>query len=115
MRDILAWLGNLTQSPVGAQPPDYQTTLAQNYPNPFNPTTTIAYSVRIKTPVRLNIYNVAGQLVRTLVDEEKQPGVTYRVVWDGSSNAGQPVSSGVYFYRLTTKGFEQTRKMVLLH
>ena len=89
--------------------------LGQNYPNPFNPSTTIAYDIPEgkEVQVRLNIYNVRGQLVRTLVDEVKSEGA-YQIQWDGSSNNGQKVSSGVYFYRLVAGEFNQTRKMVIL-
>ena len=89
--------------------------LANNYPNPFNPTTTIHYGVREQGHVTLRIYNVAGQLVRTLVDDVRMPlagGYTAR--WDGRSRAGQPVASGVYFYKLSTRSFAKTKKMVLL-
>jgi hypothetical protein len=88
--------------------------LADCHPNPFNPTTTIGYAIKERTHVSLNVYNVAGQLVRTLVDEEQAPSSMRHVVWDGRDNSGESVSSGIYFYRLTTKDFTQTKKMVLL-
>lgn len=87
--------------------------LHQNYPNPFNPTTVIRYDVARAGAVRINIYNVRGALVRTLVDERREPG-RYEVGWGGENNNGQRVSSGVYFYRLSAAGFTRTRKMVLL-
>ncbi|MCE5270572.1 T9SS type A sorting domain-containing protein [bacterium] len=89
--------------------------MSQNYPNPFNPSTTIAYDIPEgkEVQVRLNIYNVRGQLIRTLVNEVKSEG-SYQIQWDGSSNNGQKVSSGVYFYRLVAGEFNQTRKMVIL-
>jgi flagellar hook assembly protein FlgD len=64
--------------------------------------------------VSLKVYNVAGQLVRTLVDEVQAPDALAPVTWDGSNNAGETVSSGVYFYKLVTKNFSQTRKAVFL-
>jgi flagellar hook assembly protein FlgD len=65
--------------------------------------------------VSLKVYNVAGQLVRTLVDEEQTPSAdAFKVTWDGRSDMGQPVSTGVYFYKMVTKNFTQTKKMVLL-
>jgi hypothetical protein len=88
--------------------------LSQNYPNPFNPVTTIEYSIARPGAVSLRIYNVAGQLVRTLVDEVQSPDTVAPVLWKGHNNAGNPVSSGVYFYRLVTPDFTQTRKMVML-
>jgi flagellar hook assembly protein FlgD len=90
------------------------TTLSQNYPNPFNPVTTIAFTVREPTPVTLRVYNAAGQLVRTLVDGTRAPGVVHAVEWDGRSDRGSRVASGVYFYRLKTRETTRTRKMVLL-
>ena len=89
--------------------------LAQNSPNPFNPATTISYSVPEGTlvQVKLTVYNIRGQLVRTLVDEVREPG-SYTVYWDGRNDAGRQVASGVYFYRMRAGDFVQTRKMVLL-
>jgi len=87
--------------------------LEQNVPNPFNPTTTIRFSVASDTRVRLIVYDVAGRRVRTLVDENRKADV-YKLVWDGHNDAGQPVATGVYFYRMTAGKFTQTRKMLLL-
>jgi serine protease len=82
--------------------------LHQNYPNPFNPTTTVAFSIPEKGRVRLTIYNVAGEVVQTLVDREMEAGI-HTVDWHAAN-----VSSGVYFYRLQAKNFVATRKMLLL-
>jgi len=96
-----------------------QFTLEQNYPNPFNSTTAISYRLSGVRPYHttLKVYNVLGQEVRTLVDEE-QPGGNYQVLWDGRDNSGKDVSSGVYFSRLKVKGDRlkvvKTRKMVLI-
>jgi hypothetical protein len=89
--------------------------LSQNYPNPFNPTTTIRYLVPDGgvQRVHLAVYDVSGALVRTLVDRER-PGGRYTVEWDGRNDQGQPVGSGVYFYRLVERGYTQTKKMLLL-
>jgi len=89
--------------------------LSQNYPNPFNPSTTIAYDIPegADVNVRLNIYNMRGQLIRTLVNEVKSEG-SYKVQWDGTDNYGRKVASGVYFYRITAGEFSKTRKMVIL-
>lgn len=96
-------------------PEEFQ--LAQNYPNPFNPTTTIRFdipeSLTGEALVRLRIYNLLGELVRTLVDEQKFPG-QYTVQWDGKNTRFEPVSSGIYIYRLTAGEFKQTRRMLLL-
>jgi hypothetical protein len=88
--------------------------LYPNVPNPFNPTTTIGYDVPAGgSQVTLRIYDVAGRLVRTLVNGTQKPG-RKTVVWDGRSGSGQMVATGVYFYRMTAPGFEQTRKMVVM-
>jgi hypothetical protein len=91
--------------------------LAQNYPNPFNPVTTIQYAVGGKrgrpVPVTLKVYNVMGQLVRTLVDEEKVAG-SYLVSWDGRDDSGRQLSSGVYLYRLRIEDLRVTNRMLLL-
>jgi hypothetical protein len=94
-----------------------QFSLSFNYPNPFNPTTKIKYTVGTSQArsavVSLRIYNVLGQLVRTLVDEPKHPG-SYEVRWDGRDEDGNEVASGIYFYKLQAGDFSQTRKMVLV-
>jgi len=87
--------------------------LQQNHPNPFNPTTTIRYTIPQNVPVRLQIFDVKGRLVRTLVDENQQAAF-YKMEWNGRNNRGQQVSSGVYFYRLRAGSFTETRKMMLL-
>jgi len=89
--------------------------LYQNYPNPFNPSTSIKYFVGENSPVKvsLKIYNVAGQLVKTLVDEEKFPG-EYTKTWNGRNENSEEVASGVYFYKLKVLDYVETRRMVLL-
>jgi hypothetical protein len=81
--------------------------LMQNYPNPFNPVTKIKYAVPKPTHVRVEIYNVLGQRVGTLVNEEKQPGY-YTVDFNASS-----LASGFYIYRLETGGFNAVKKMIV--
>ncbi len=89
--------------------------LEQNYPNPFNPSTTISYSVGEDraVPVRLEVFNLRGALVRVLADRVHAPG-HHQVHWDGADREGRPVPSGVYFYRLSDRERSQTRKMVLV-
>jgi len=82
--------------------------LYQNYPNPFNPSTTVAFDIRQAAFVSLKIFNLLGQEVGALVNELKQPG-SYKVTFDGRT-----LTSGIYFYRLSTDNFVETRKMVLL-
>lgn len=92
--------------------------LLQNYPNPFNPTTKIKFgvgSLEFGNPVHttLKVYNILGQLVRTLLDEEKTPG-KYEINWDGKDDLGKEVGSGIYFYQVRTRNYTDTKKMVLL-
>jgi hypothetical protein len=87
--------------------------LLQNYPNPFNPTTKIEFLVSRSGQVRIDIFNILGQKVSTLVDQNLKAG--HKLVnWDGKDDSGQEVSSGIYFYRIKTSDFSQTKKMVLL-
>ncbi len=103
---------------VGANVPR-QFELSQNYPNPFNPKTTIQFKVAAAdgdgspVPVKLEVFNILGQSVKTLIDDRRTPG-TYMLEWDGTDVAGSRVSSGVYLYRLTSKDFSVTKKMVFL-
>jgi len=87
--------------------------LGQNHPNPFNPTTGISYGLPEATNVRLEVFNVLGQQVRTLVNEYQSAG-NYTVNWDGLNNNGSSVASGIYFYRLTTDKEHATKKMMML-
>ncbi|HUU27620.1 MAG TPA: beta-L-arabinofuranosidase domain-containing protein [archaeon] len=89
--------------------------LDQNHPNPFNPTTTISYAVPEGPAVRVSlvVYDLRGTLVKTLVDDIKEPGY-YTVMWDGTDDAGRNQSSGVYFYRLRAADYTGVRKMVLV-
>jgi len=87
--------------------------LFQNYPNPFNPTTHVKYQLPEDVSVRLEIYNVMGQKVGSLVDEVQKTGY-YKVKWAGRDTNGRELASGVYFYRLEAGDFVKTRKMVLL-
>lgn len=89
-------------------------TLMQNYPNPFNSETSIQYKVPEAGYLELVVYNTLGQHICTLEDAHKQPGI-YKVVWNGRNNAGEPVPSGIYFYRLSISGGTNLiRKMILL-
>ena len=87
--------------------------LGQNYPNPFNPSTIIPYQLPTAAQVRLEVFNVLGQRVATLVDEERSAGF-HAVAWDATNAAGQAVAAGVYMYRLTAGGERHTRRMVLI-
>jgi hypothetical protein len=87
--------------------------LAQNFPNPFNPTTTIEYSVPTTGHTSLVVYNLAGQKVRTLVNETQAPSF-YKVVWDGKNNSGMTVATGTYFYKLVSGNYSKIVKMTLI-
>jgi len=90
-----------------------QSELLQNYPNPFNASTKISYRLREPALTKLEIFNLRGELVRSLVNEVQSPG-SYQVDWDGTDSEGTEVSSGLYFYRLTSGEVSQTQKMSLL-
>lgn len=98
---------------------DVQTTptefaLLQNFPNPFNPETTIGYELAESADVTLQIYNVVGQVVRTLIAAESQAAGRYQIRWDGMDDRGVSVSSGIYFYRISAGEFQTVRKLMLL-
>lgn len=103
-------LNNITSIDEIIIPSEYY---LKNYPNPFNVTTTIEYYIPKISDVKLNIYNLLGQEVKTLVDESKAEGI-YREKWDGTNDFEQKVSSGIYIYRLKADDFITTRKMILL-
>jgi hypothetical protein len=102
-------------SPVGVDRPTGITALFQNSPNPFRPNraTTIRYSIAKKSNVALNILDVSGRVVRTLVNASKDAG-DYTVSFDGRSANGSQLASGVYFYRLKVGDFESNKKMLML-
>jgi len=107
---------NFTLEPTSIEDaviPVTATALHGNYPNPFNPETTISYDLKDPARVRLDIYNVRGQLVRTLVNEQQSSG-RYHMVFDAKDKNGSPLSSGIYFYRLQAGDYIQTRKMMLM-
>jgi len=88
--------------------------LRNNYPNPFNPETTIKYQLPEAGDVTLEVYNMLGQVVRTLVNQHQTAG-RYAVQWDANNDNGQALSSGIYFYRVQVGGeFNDVRKMLLL-
>jgi len=87
--------------------------LLQNFPNPFNPETTIKYNVAEGANVSLRIYNVVGQVVRTLVAEQQNAG-RYTVRWNGADDRGVSVSSGIYFYQISAGDFSDVKKLMLL-
>ena len=96
----------------GAELPD-QFYLTQNFPNPFNPVTQIEFGIPERSHVTLAVYNVLGQRIRTLVDRTLSPN-TYTAEWNGNSDIGVRVASGIYFYKLETNLYTETKKMILL-
>ncbi len=114
LTDILTFLGGSPSPPTDAPMASFVNRLEQNYPNPFNPQTTIAFSLKQRGHVRIDVFDVTGALVRTVLDETRAAGSYADVRWDGRGANGGAVASGVYFCKLVTDGFQQTRKMVLL-
>ena len=85
-----------------------------NYPNPFNPTTKIHFTTKEISNVRIDVYNIKGQLVKSLVNEQQDAG-DHSVIWNGDDEVGNSVGSGVYLYKLRVNGkFKTTRKCLLL-
>ena len=98
----------IEDGPIGPQ-----LRLAQNHPNPFNPRTVIRYELPAEGRVSLRVYNLAGRVVRTLVDGRQSAG-RQSIVWSGHDDRGQSVASGTYVYALETPGGRLTRKLSLV-
>ena len=105
--------GQLAAAKVAAPQGPAESELHPNTPNPFNASTRIAYRLAASGPVRLEIYNILGQPVRTLVDQTQTAGA-YQVTWDSRDRRGTAVAAGIYLTRLTFPGGEKTRRLVLL-
>jgi hypothetical protein len=87
--------------------------LEQNYPNPFNPRTTIEFDMPRRSHVTIEVFNLLGQRIRTLIDENRAAG-SHRVDWDGTNDLGLSMATGVYLYKLTTGDISLSKKMLLL-
>ena len=87
--------------------------LSQNYPNPFNPVTRMDYTLPKRSRVVISIYNVLGQEVKTIINREQEYGY-HSITWDGIDNRGKQMSSGIYFARMNSNSFSQTKKMLLV-
>ena len=87
--------------------------LYQNYPNPFNPETELMFSIAKKEMVTLAIYDILGNRIKTVLQKRLNPG-SHRYSWDGLNDNGNTVSAGMYFYRMNTPSFSETKKMLLL-
>jgi len=115
----MIWLCKYTgPDAVAGQPPVepfsvYSSKLSQNWPNPFSHTTAIKYQVAKAGKISLKVYNIAGQVVRVLANEDKKVG-SYEVRWNGYDDNGQRVSNGIYIYQLNIGGESLSKKMLLL-
>ena len=87
--------------------------LHNNYPNPFNPVTNIGYDIPEISKVSIDIYNIAGNKVKTLVSKEHQPG-RYKVQWNATNESGAPVATGMYIYKIRAKDFVSVKKLLLM-
>jgi hypothetical protein len=87
--------------------------LSQNYPNPFNPSTLIKYALKKDVKVSINVYNILGQKVKTLVNEYQNAGYK-SIIWDGRNDNGKTVSSGIYIYKIIAGDFVDKKKMVII-
>jgi Carboxypeptidase regulatory-like domain/Viral BACON domain len=105
-------IGSLSLKSGGNVVPS-QFSLSQNYPNPFNPETTISFDIPVEARVKLTIFNILGEKVTTLIDEQKAAG-SYTVIWSGQTDNGSTVSSGIYFYRLDAGEYVKSMKMTLM-
>ncbi|MGE5351388.1 MAG: fibronectin type III-like domain-contianing protein [Acidobacteriota bacterium] len=99
--------------PVNGCQKHFNCRIISNYPNPFNPTTTITYEVTESSVVRIDIINFLGRIVSTLINSEHTPGI-YSVRWNGLDNSGQKAASGIYFFRMQSGNFSESRKMLLM-
>ena len=109
--DESGWFSLTAQASTPALPERFH--LGQNYPNPFNPSTVIPYELPAAARVRLEVFNLLGQRVAALVDEERPAG-SFTAQWDGTDSAGRAVGAGVYLYRLQGGGMRATRRMLLI-
>jgi len=100
-----------TAAPEESKPSRFN--LEQNFPNPFNPETVIKFSLPLDSRVTLKVYNILGQVVKSLVDQQLPAG-NHSVTWDGKNEQGSDIASGVYFYRIKADNYESIMKMTLL-
>lgn len=116
-RSVVTLVGELeavsgTESRKSRLPHQHQ--LYQNYPNPFNSSTNIPFSLSKGSYITLNIYDIQGNLVRTLLNRQKLNAGIYKTDWDGKNRFGEPVASGIYIYSLIERGFSTSKKTILL-
>ncbi|UCD64186.1 MAG: T9SS type A sorting domain-containing protein [Candidatus Zixiibacteriota bacterium] len=117
--ELRSILNSYTDFPVGIEdePPAAQLPqgylLSQNYPNPFNPSTTIRFTLPRRSDVKIDIFNILGQRIVTILDEARPAG-QHSVVWDGTDENNRPVSTGLYFYRIKAGDYTDSKKMLML-
>jgi hypothetical protein len=111
LQKTLGWYPTDVKPTNGEIPTEFA--LQQNYPNPFNPTTQINFSLPENQRVKLEVYDVIGRLVTTIVDKDMEPG-NYNVSWEGTDASGARVTSGIYLYRLQAGSYSAVKKMVML-
>jgi len=114
--DPVCWVVMMGPTAVGDKPGDIlpkEFSLSQNHPNPFNPSTIIDFALPTRADVSINIYNVLGQKIKTLVNKEYNAGY-YKETWDGTVENGALAASGIYFYKIDAGEFTATKKMILL-
>lgn len=105
---------SITVQTVGTDNPiPFNTQLIGNYPNPFNPHTTISFSVNNNKNVKIQIFNIKGELVKTLLNSSVKPGLN-QIIWKGKDNQDNNVSSGIYFCKMTNSNYQSTKKMFLI-
>jgi hypothetical protein len=113
MRDVLAYFQLPFNPDAVTGTPELQKFAARNYPNPFNPRTKIFYTMPKAGHLTLKVYNVRGELVKTLINGQVKAGEDF-VTWDGTNNQGSNVSSGVYFYEARSGSDVVVNKMALV-
>lgn len=101
----------INEGPQSLRPADYH--VSQNYPNPFNQSTVIEFTLPKAGHVRVEVINILGQLINVLTDDEFQAG-THSLPWDGTNYRGKTASTGLYFYRITSGDYVESKKMLLL-
>ena len=89
------------------------TALGKNYPNPFNPETTINFALHEPAFTRIEIFNIKGQKIKTLINESLEAR-NYQIIWNGTDDSESSVASGIYLYRMSADKFSDTRKMLLV-
>ena len=115
MASIMEYFGKAPTGTPTAVPesPGHVARLGRAFPNPFNPVTTVEYSIGGRGRVVIRVHNLAGRVVATLVDAEREAG-EHEAIWDGTTDEGLPASSGVYFIRMEAGGYRASEKLVLL-